>query len=416
MNHTQSLPEPAADTLSHSEKLLAVIRQEIAGVDADIKNKSISFKRYMEMVLYQPNLGYYVAGTHKIGEQGDFVTAPEISSLFSKCIANQCARILQKVGGCALQTSTEVGKHSQPNGILELGAGSGQMACDILLELEQQNQLPERYYILDLSPSLIQRQQQTLQQYVPHLFERVKWISALPKDFKGVILGNEVLDAMPVDVFTQHGKNIYAHHVAWQDGKLVEQLKPANEKLRQQVIKLNIQSSKPYTSEINPNINAWLKTLNDSLTQGLILLLDYGYPRSEYYLPERNKGTLICHYQHLVNDAPLVYPGLQDITANVDFTAVAEGADAAGLQVAGFTSQAHFLANTGLETYFMQALEQHSASDVEHQYLLAQQVRTLSLPSEMGERFKCIALTKKLEGALAKTLIGFEAFDQRYRL
>jgi len=402
MNHTQSLPEPSADALIHSEKLVTAIRQEIEGSS----DNSINFKRYMEMALYQPNLGYYVAGTHKIGEQGDFITAPEISPLFSQCIANQCAENMRKVGGC----------------VLELGAGSGKMACDILLELEQQNQLPERYYILDVSPDLIQRQQQTLQQQASHLFERVEWITSLPENFTGIILGNEVLDAMPVDVFTQHDEDIYEHHVIWHDEKLVEQLKPASEKLKQRVIDLNIQSDTPYTSEINPNINAWLKTLNDSLEQGMILLIDYGYTRSEYYLADRNKGTLICHYQHLVNDAPLVYPGLQDITANVDFTAVAEGADVAGLHVAGFTSQAHFLTNSGLERYFMQALEQNSNNDniknnaQEHQYHLAQQVRTLSLPSEMGERFKCIALTKKMDDTLTKTLIGFQNFDQRYRL
>jgi len=402
MNHTQSLPEPSADALIHSEKLVTAIRQEIEGSS----DNSINFKRYMEMALYQPNLGYYVAGTHKIGEQGDFITAPEISPLFSQCIANQCAENMRKVGGC----------------VLELGAGSGKMACDILLELEQQNQLPERYYILDVSPDLIQRQQQTLQQQASHLFERVEWITSLPENFTGIILGNEVLDAMPVDVFTQHDEDIYEHHVIWHDEKLVEQLKPASEKLKQRVFDLNIQSDTPYTSEINPNINAWLKTLNDSLEQGMILLIDYGYTRSEYYLADRNKGTLICHYQHLVNDAPLVYPGLQDITANVDFTAVAEGADVAGLHVAGFTSQAHFLTNSGLERYFMQALEQNSNNDniknnaQEHQYHLAQQVRTLSLPSEMGERFKCIALTKKMDDTLTKTLIGFHNFDQRYRL
>ncbi|MEH6457290.1 MAG: SAM-dependent methyltransferase [Cocleimonas sp.] len=404
MNHTQSLPEPSTDALTHSEKLVAVIRQEILDSDSN----SISFKRYMEMALYQPNLGYYVAGTHKIGQQGDFVTAPEISSLFSQCVANQCADAMQKV---ALTLGT-----NENNCILELGAGSGRMACDILLELEIQNQLPECYYILDLSPDLIQRQQQTLQQHVPHLLERVEWVSSVPENFIGTILGNEVLDAMPVDVFTQHGEDVYEHHVIWQDDKLVEQLKPANKKLKQHVSDLNIRTDTPYTSEINPNINAWLKTLNDSLVKGMILLIDYGYTRSEYYLADRNKGTLICHYQHLVNEAPLKYPGLQDITANVDFTAVAEGADAAGLKVSGFTSQVHFLANTGLESYFMQALEKKPADantkDSEQRYKLAQQVRTLSLPSEMGERFKCIALTKKMDG----DLIGFKAFDQRFRL
>ena len=388
MRHSTSLPEPSADALSHSERLISVIRDEI-----EASGGSISFKRYMEMALYQPGLGYYVAGTHKLGAQGDFITAPEISPLYSQCIANQCAEILSKVGGC----------------VLELGAGSGIMAADILLELEKQNQLPEKYFILDLSPDLIQRQQQTLQKHAAHLLERVEWLSSLPTEFNGVIIANEVLDAMPVSVFTQHEDNVYEHHVINENNKLLEQLKPANKKLKQQVLSLNIpEDATPYTSELNPNIEAWLKSLSDSLKTGVILLVDYGYPRSEYYLPERNKGTLICHYQHMVNEAPLYYPGLQDITASVDFTAMAEAADTAGLTVAGFTTQAGFLTNAGLEKYFMQALDK-SPDD---QYKLAQQVRTLSLPSEMGERFKCIALSKFYDAEL----MGFSALDQRYRL
>jgi SAM-dependent MidA family methyltransferase len=388
MRHLTSLPEPSADALRHSERLISQIRDEI-----DANGGSISFKRYMEMALYEPGLGYYVTGTHKLGAQGDFVTAPEISPLFSRCVANQCAEIIRKVGGC----------------VLEFGAGSGIMATDILLELEQQNQLPEKYYILDLSPDLIQRQQQKLQKHAPHLLGGVEWLSSMPAEFNGIIIANEVLDAMPVTVFTQHDDNVYEHHVICKNNKLFEQLKPTDERLKKQVLSLKIPGdATPYTSELNPSIEAWVKTLSDSLKTGMILLIDYGYPRSEYYLPERNKGTLICHYQHLVNEAPLHYPGLQDITASVDFTAVAEATDSAGLKVAGFTSQAGFLANAGLEKYFMQALD----NNPDDQYKLAQQVRILSLPSEMGERFKFIALCKNYEAEL----LGYSALDQRYRL
>ncbi len=388
MRHVTSLPEPSADALKHSERLISQIRDEI-----DANGGSISFKRYMEMALYEPGLGYYVTGTHKLGAQGDFVTAPEISPLFSRCVANQCAEIIRKVGGC----------------VLEFGAGSGIMATDILLELEQQNQLPEKYYILDLSPDLIQRQQQKIQKHAPHLLEGVEWLSSMPAEFNGIIIANEVLDAMPVTVFTQHEDSVFEHHVIFENNSLYEQLNPADEKLKQQVLNLNIPGdATPYTSELNQNIEAWLKTLSNSLKTGVILLVDYGYPRSEYYLPERNKGTLICHYQHLVNEAPLHYPGLQDITASVDFTAVAEAADSAGLKVAGFTAQAGFLANAGLEKYFMQALD----NNPDDQYKLAQQVRILSLPSEMGERFKFIALCKNYEAEL----LGYSALDQRYRL
>lgn len=387
MKYTQSLPEPSSDALQHSQKLIVEICKEI-----EKNNGSIPFRRYMEMALYAPGLGYYVAGTHKIGDKGDFITAPEISPLFSRCIANQCFQNIQKVGGC----------------ILELGAGTGRMAADILLALEKK-QLPDKYYILDLSPDLKQRQLETIQASAPHLLERVEWLNQLPKDFTGVILGNEVLDAMPVDVFTQQGEMVFEHHVVWENGKLLEQLQPASEKLVQAVAKLEIPTSAtPYTSEINSNINGWLELLNNSLKQGVILLADYGYPSSEYYLDERIKGTLICHYQHMVNEAPLHYPGLQDITASVDFTAVAEAADHCNLTVAGFTSQAAFLTNSGLELYFMEALDENP----DDQYRLAQQIRTLSLPSEMGERFKFIALTKDYD----QDLIGFELHDQRYQL
>ncbi len=397
MKYSQSLPEPSIDALKQSEKLVNKICHVI-----DEEGGSITFRRYMEMALYEPGLGYYVSGTHKIGAQGDFITAPEISPLFSRCIAQQCAEIFQQ-----LKAEQNTEQHSID--ILELGAGTGIMATDVLLELERQQQLPEHYYILDLSPDFKQRQKATLEKNAPHLLKHVIWLSQLPKNFIGIVLGNEVLDAMPVNVFTQQDDTVYEHHVICKNGKLIEQLQAADEHLSATVKTLNIsKESTPYTSEINPNLEGWLQALSESLSKGVVLLIDYGYPRKEYYLPERNKGTLICHYQHLVNEAPLYYSGLQDITASVDFTAVAEAAETQGLKIAGFTSQAAFLANSGLEEIFMKSLDEQEVD----QHLLAQQVRTLSLPSEMGERFKVIALSKKYEAKLQ----GFESMDQLHRL
>lgn len=388
MKQSQSLPEASPDALQHSQKLITRIREEI-----EKNNGSIPFRRYMEMALYEPSLGYYVAGTHKIGEKGDFITAPEISPLFSQCIALQCKEVFQE---------------TQKN-VLELGAGTGIMAMDILLELERENSLPDNYYILDLSPDLKQRQKETLKKYAPHLLKRVTWLSELPDTFSGIILGNEVLDAMPVDIFTQQNDTVFEHHVIWHEDQLCEQLQAAKEDLKAKVLALEIPyEATPYTSEINPNLSGWFKTLSESLQSGIILLADYGYPRSEYYFQERTKGTLICHYQHLVNESPLYYPGLQDITASVDFTSVAEAADESGLKVAGFATQATFLSNSGLEALFMRALE----IDPSGQYQLAQQIRTLSLPAEMGERFKFMALTKQYN----KPLSGFSNQDQRVRL
>jgi SAM-dependent MidA family methyltransferase len=388
MKFTTKLPTPSNDALQHSQQLQHKIRDVIKS-----NNGAISFRHYMEMALYQQGLGYYVAGARKIGKAGDFITAPEISPLFSQCLANQCQQILWQTKG----------------DILELGAGSGVMAAHILLELDKQSSLPKHYYILDLSPELKQRQKQTLQDLAPHLLPHVTWLDKLPTSFKGVIVGNEMMDAMPVNVFTLHKEKQFEHQVIWQQGELVEQLNPASSQLSDAIAHLNLPPMEtPYTSEINLNLTGWFEALARCLTQGVALLIDYGYTASEYYHADRTKGTLICHYQHHVNEAPLLYPGLQDITANVDFTAVADSADKAGFNVAGFTSQAAFLASNQLEALFMRTLDESP----EKQYELAQQIRLLSLPSEMGERFKVIALSKDY----AFNLDGFSLLDQRYRL
>lgn len=383
-----SLPIPEQDAITHSEQLVNLIRQKI-----EQQGGSIRFHDYMQMALYEAAFGYYVAGSAKIGEGGDFVTAPEISPLFSYCLANQAAQVLQQVDN---------GK------ILELGAGLGTMAADVLSHLQTINCLPDQYCILDLSPELKARQRQTLQTKVPDLLSKVVWIDQLPSDFNGVILANEVLDAMPIHLFKWHNQQVFEVHVAWNEGlQLCDRVADAS--LAQSVRALDLPDMHlPYVSEINPNIPAWVQSIADSIGQGAVLLIDYGYTQKEYYLPERNNGTLLCHYQQHVHDDALLYPGLQDITASVDFTAVAEAADQAGLQVAGFTSQAHFLAQNGLENLFIDLLQQAP----EQQFALAQQIRTLSLPAQMGERFKVMGLTKQLEGELQ----GFVDVDQRFRL
>lgn len=389
MKFTSKLPLPSADALKHSQQLIAKIRTAI-----DDNNGSISFRNYMEMALYEQGLGYYVAGARKIGRAGDFITAPEISPLFSQCLANKCLSILSKSKG----------------DILELGAGSGIMAVDLMLELEQASSLPTHYYILDLSPELKQRQRETIKKHAPHLLSYFTWLDKLPESFEGVILGNEVLDAMPVELFTIHKERVYQHQVIWHNKQLTEQLNPAPKYLNNIVSNLNIDCThSPYTSEINLNLDGWLKAISKSLSKGLIILIDYGYTAREYYHPDRKKGTLICHYQHHVNEAPLLYPGLQDITANVNFTAVAESADKAGLQVLAYTTQAAFLAANHLEKFFIRALEESP----DNQYKLAQHVRTLSLPSEMGERFKVITLGKGHSNDLDE---ASSQVDQRHRL
>lgn len=372
MRFTDTLPTPPAEALAHSAQLAERIRNAI-----ERNGGNIPFREFMQMALYEPGLGYYVAGLRKIGKEGDFITAPEISSLFSQCLANQCAQVLTELGS---------------GDILELGAGSGVMAADMLARLESLACLPEHYYILDLSPELRDRQRQTLQTNVPHLLERVVWLDALPAEpMRGVIVGNEVLDAMPVELFTLvKGERIIRQVEIQGDGfGLVE-------------------VAGDYTSEFNPNLPGWLGSMADVLKAGILLLIDYGYEQTDYYHPDRSQGTLICHYQHRVHNNPLWYPGLQDITASVDFTAVAEAGADNGLELAGYTTQAAFLASSGLEERFMTALNTYPAN----QYKLAQQVRTLSLPSEMGDRFKVIALSK----GFTPDLVGFRLADQRHRL
>ena len=383
MRFTQALPAPTAEEIAHSAQLTARIRQAIHAAGG-----SIPFAPFMHMALYEPSLGYYVAGLRKIGKDGDFVTAPEISPLFSQCLANQCAQILNELGG---------------GDVLELGAGSGIMAADILMQLEKRECLPQHYYILDVSPELRDRQFRTLHSQVPHLLERVTWLDSLPaQPLRGVIVGNEVLDAMPVELFRIMNGEMFTLAVSANDAGFAFVTAPHAQPSPYESL------PDGYTSEYNPALPAWLQSVADCLTAGVILLIDYGYEAREYYHPERNQGTLICHYQHRVHDNPLVYVGLQDITASVDFTAVADAGLDAGLELYGYTTQAMFLASSGLEQAFTTALQAHP----EQQYALAQQVRLLSLPSEMGDRFKVIALGKDYHSAL----LGFQLDDRRYRL
>jgi len=387
------LPDPAAR--AHSEELIESISDEMQR-----QGGAISFARYMEQVLYAPGLGYYSAGKRKFGAAGDFITAPEISPLFSRCLARQCRQVLEVVAG---------------GEILEFGAGTGTMAAEILRALAEWDCLPARYLILDISADLREAQQQTLQEQVPGLLDRVEWLETMPDRFRGVVLANEVLDAMPVHrvVFgaagpcelqvTRNNKGGFTwRHQALEEGPLRQQLTAIMAEVGADTFE------EGYVTEINLAAGDWLRSLAAIFQQGLILLIDYGFPRREYYHPDRSGGTLMCHYRHRAHDDPLILPGLQDITAHVDFTAVAETAVDAGLTVAGYTTQAHFLLGCGLPDLLEQARDQH----LPHQITMNQQVKKLTLPHEMGELFKCIALTQGLE----IPLMGFSLNDMRARL
>jgi len=392
MNISSPLPAPTTEECELSHKLVRQISKEIQ----QTTQQSIPFRRFMEMALYEPQLGYYVAGKHKLGHQGDFTTAPEISPLYSRCIAQQCQPILTELGNSTAE-------------ILEFGAGSGAMAAEILRYLDELKNLPKQYLILEVSPDLIARQKQRFLHEIPHLVDYIQWITAPPENFKGVILANEVLDAMPVDLFSIINNEVYEQRIGLDGAQLTTHDHPASNTLTTTIDALAIKPySKHYTSEINPMISPWLHAVADCLAQGIIILIDYGYTRQEYYHSDRNMGTLLCYYQHRAHGDFLYYPGLQDITANVDFTAVAEAADKAGLTVLSFTPQATFLIANGLEKHLMQTLEY----EPNKHYQLAQQIRTLTLPAEMGEHFKVMILGKKVN----EGLLGYTGVDSRHKL
>lgn len=344
----------------------------------------IGFDRYMREALYAPGLGYYSAGATKFGAHGDFTTAPEVSTVFGQCLARQCAEALGETGG----------------DILEAGPGTGRLAADILLELESVRCEPGRYQLLEVSADLRARQQATLEDLRDACNTQVSWLDAPPgRAWQGVIIANEVLDALPVRCFeiaagSGRGRILERGVVARDDGFGWDH-RPADDALRAAVEHIENSLGAPlpagYRSEVCLELEGWLQALLENLERGLLLFSDYGLPRREYYLAERGEGTLICHYRHRAHDDPFLYPGLQDISAWVDFTAVAEAADKLALSLAGFTTQAHFLIGAGLE----EVMQAKGATSVDAQLRLASEIKTLTLPGEMGERFKFIAFTRE---------------------
>ncbi len=382
----RALPTPTAEELAHQEQLAQRLREEMAAAGG-----AIPFDRFMELALYAPGLGYYAAGKHKFGELGDFVTAPELGPLFARCLARPCRSLLAGQGG---------------GEILEVGAGSGVLAADLLRELESLGQLPEHYLILELSAALRARQAETLRQKVPHLFGRVRWLDELPRDFRGLVLANELLDAMPVTRFKITETGINELYVGRENQRFVWREKIANEPVRARIEPLGLMPG--YISEINLRAEAWVRSVADVLKQGVLLLIDYGFPRAEFYHPQRAQGTLMCHYRHQAHDDPLRLVGLQDITAHVDFSAIAEAGIDAGLELLGYTSQAAFLLGSGLE----QIMSASDPGDTRAHFELTQQIKKLTLPHEMGELFKVMALARGVHEALP----GFTFQDRRGRL
>jgi len=372
-----TLPPPSADARAASETLASDIAGSIAAAGG-----WIGFDRFMALALYTPGIGYYGGGARKFGAEGDFVTAPELSPAFAQTLAAQ----LQQLQACC------------PAHIIEVGGGSGKLASDLLLELEWQHGLPESYAILELSGELRRRQRDTIGRRAPHLLPRVHWLDELPARFSGLVLANEVLDAMPAqlvrwdaDGISERGVTVAGGRFAWAD-------RPASGHLldRARALAAECGISRPYLSEISLAAQAWVRQWARILDQGALLLIDYGFPRREYYHPQRDRGTLMCHYRHHSHDDPFYLPGLQDITVHVDFTAVVESGCGEGLDLLGYTTQSAFLFNCGLANI----LARTPVDDTLRYLPLANAVQKLVSPAEMGELFKVMALGKRIAAPL----------------
>lgn len=390
MQNPNELPEPGPEALAQSEQLRAFIGDEIRRAGG-----WIGFDHFMALALFAPGLGYYSGGAHKFGPDGDFVTAPEISPLFGKALARQAAQIM------AL---------SSPQ-MIEVGAGSGVLACDLLRALEESGQLPERYAILELSGELRARQEEMLRREVPHLAGRVVWLDGLPESFSGCVIANEVLDVMPVQLVVWRAEGIFERGVVLDAMGGVDgfgwQERPAQGRLlaAAQALPVELPEEGEYVSEICLPARAWVAEWADRLAAGALILIDYGYPQAEYYLPNRSQGTVQCYYRHRAHTDLLRWPGLNDITSFVDFTALADAAHEAGLQIEGYTTQARFLTDCGL----LELLAAVGPTDEAPYVRAARAALRLIAPHEMGELFKVLIIGRGLDTA---SLCGLASGDR----
>ncbi|GGA83017.1 hypothetical protein GCM10011521_21660 [Arenimonas soli] len=376
------MPAPGADARAHSDRLLALVKDQLAAAGG-----VIPFSRYMELALYAPGLGYYSAGARKFGAAGDFVTSPELGPTFAACVAACAADVFGQLGGRAE--------------FLELGGGSGAFAEAALRRLDELDALPARYLILEPSADLRERQLERLRESLPaRLFDRVHWLDGPPeKAWRGFLFANEVIDALPTPRFAIRDGEVFEEYVALgADGGLTRVDQPADALLHAAVRHVERDIGTPfadgYRSELLPQLPYWIQAVGGLLRDGAMLFVDYGYPRREYYLPERDDGTLVCHRQHHAHGDPFDLPGLTDITAFVDFTALAEAGVGAGFELAGYSAQASFLINSGLPEC-LAAIE--AIDDPVARLARTNEVKRLTLPGEMGERFQAMAFQRGVD-------------------
>ena len=378
-----TLPPPDAAAQSHSAHLREVIQEQVIAAGGHLP-----FWKFMELALYAPGLGYYSAGAHKFGPGGDFTTAPERSPLFSACVADALTPVLQQLGPEAV--------------FMEIGGGSGAFAETCLAKLLANDALPARYAILEPSADLRERQKERLQSRLPPLlFELVEWLDGPIQDpWNGVLFANEVIDALPTPRFTIRDGEVFEEYVSLDgEGRFLRTDRPADPMLAAAVRHIERQLPEPfaegYRSEAMAQLPYWIQAVMGAMQDGAMLFIDYGYARGEYYQPQRRDGTLRAFRQHHVTGDVFAWPGLQDITASVDFTALAEAGSAAGFDFAGYCSQASFLIGNRLQENL--ALAESRAADEVARHALRSQVKHLTLPSEMGERFQAIGFQRGVE-------------------
>ena len=378
-----ALPPPSPDASAHSLQLA----EHIAGTIV-AEGEWIPFSRYMELALYAPGLGYYAAGARKFGSEGDFVTSPEISPMFAKCLALQAAQVLKDVGG---------------GDILELGPGSGVFAADLWDSLKEMGVLPRRYLLLEVSPDLRERQRALLAQRFPADMDRFEWIDRLPGKIRGLVIANEVLDVVPCSlVHRDSGGDYFEQGVILTEAGFAFEDQPLQDgELKRRAATVFPPGDYDYVSEINFAAEALVRTIAASLEAGVALFIDYGFPEREFYHAQRSMGTMRCHYRHRVHGDPFFMPGLQDITAHVDFTAMGRAAEQGGAEIFGFTTQAYFLISCGLAVLVSAGDPTMTLSRLKG----TSAVHRLIGPSEMGELFKVLGFGKGMPGPI----LGFQS-------
>ena len=375
------LPSPSPEATAHSRALAEHIAHAIV-----TEGDWIPFSRFMELALYAPGLGYYSAGSQKFGPQGDFITAPEISPLFAQCLAMQSRQVLEMVGG----------------EILELGPGSGVLAAELFAELKTQKAAPSRYLLLEVSPDLRERQRELLTARFPDDISRFEWIDRLPEKIRGVVIANEVLDVVPFALVNRGGEGILERGVGLSESGFAWEDQPMPEgELKRRAAAVIPPGDYDYLTEVGLAAEGLVRTLAGSLEAGLMMFIDYGFAAREFYHPQRSMGTLRCHYRHRFHGDPFFLPGLQDITAHVDFTAMARAGEQAGAEVAGYTTQAYFLISCGLAVMVSEGDPSKTLSRLK----ATSAVHRLISPSEMGELFKVLGLSKGIDSPL----LGFQS-------